>query len=159
MHKPHKRPWKHHNLFSYVNRVKAYFGSITFSHIFRESNCMANCMAKQGVQRSSEFVAWFWPNHQSCGSAYMSSAVMLLRLYLFCFVKESLTMSSLWWILLVLPGSITSLSSLCRVICDFLVFLLLFSLRLRFVFFMAFCHNMIFCSLCTNLARFWCLMI
>jgi ribonuclease HI len=58
MNKPHNRPWKHHNLFSSVNRLKAYFGSITFSHIFRESNCMADCMAKQGVQRSSDFVAW-----------------------------------------------------------------------------------------------------
>jgi len=58
MNKPHNRPWKHHNLFSSVNRLKAYFGSITFSHIFRESNCMTDCMAKQGVQRSSDFVAW-----------------------------------------------------------------------------------------------------
>jgi len=58
MNKPHSRPWKHHNLFSSVNRLKAYFGSIIFSHIFRESNCVVDCMAKQGVQRSSEFVAW-----------------------------------------------------------------------------------------------------
>ncbi|XP_073266626.1 uncharacterized protein [Populus alba] len=57
MNKPHSRPWKHHNLFSFVNKLKAYFGSITFSHIFHESNCMADCMAKQGVRRSSEFVA------------------------------------------------------------------------------------------------------
>jgi hypothetical protein len=41
-----------------VNRLKAYFSSITFSHIFCESNCMADCMAKQRVQRSSDFVAW-----------------------------------------------------------------------------------------------------
>ena len=46
---------KHHNLFSFVNKLNAYFGLITYSHIFRESNCMA----KQGVQRSSEFVVWF----------------------------------------------------------------------------------------------------
>jgi ribonuclease HI len=30
MHKPHIRPWKHHNLFSSVNRLNAFFGSITF---------------------------------------------------------------------------------------------------------------------------------
>jgi ribonuclease HI len=59
MHKPHNYPWKHHNLFSYINRLNAYFGSITYSHIFRESNYMADCMAKQGVRRSSDFVAWF----------------------------------------------------------------------------------------------------
>jgi len=59
MHKPHNRPWKHHNLFFSVNRLNVYFGSITYSHIFRESNYMANCMAKQGGRRSSEFVAWF----------------------------------------------------------------------------------------------------
>jgi ribonuclease HI len=41
MYKPHIRPWKHHNLFSFVNRLNAFFGSITFSHIFRESNCLA----------------------------------------------------------------------------------------------------------------------
>jgi ribonuclease HI len=58
MNKPHSRPWKHHNLFSSVNRLKPYFGSITLSHIFRESNCMADCMAKQGVRRSNEFVVW-----------------------------------------------------------------------------------------------------
>ena len=58
MNNPRSRPWKHHNLFSLVNRLKAYFGSITFSHIFRESNCMADGLAKQGVRRSSEFVAW-----------------------------------------------------------------------------------------------------
>lgn len=58
MNNPLSRHWKHHNLFSYVNRLKAYFVSITFSHIFRESNCMADGLAKQGVRRSSEFVAW-----------------------------------------------------------------------------------------------------
>ena len=58
MNNPLSRPYKHHNLFSFVNRLKAYFGSITFSHIFRESNCMADYLAKQGVRRSSEFVAW-----------------------------------------------------------------------------------------------------
>ncbi|XP_073261506.1 uncharacterized protein [Populus alba] len=58
MTNPLSRPWKHHNLFSYVNRLKAYFSSITFSHIFHESNSMADGLAKQGVRRSSEFVAW-----------------------------------------------------------------------------------------------------
>ena len=58
MNNPLSHSWKHHNLFSFVNRLKAYFGSITFSHIFRESNCMANDLAKQGVRRPSEFVAW-----------------------------------------------------------------------------------------------------
>ncbi|XP_061958903.1 uncharacterized protein LOC133680094 [Populus nigra] len=57
MHKPHNRPWKHHNFFSSVNRLNVYFGLITYSHIFHESNCMTNCMAKQGMRRSSEFVA------------------------------------------------------------------------------------------------------
>ena len=155
MHKPHNCHWKHHNIFSSVNRLNVYFGLITYSHIFRESNCMA----KQEVRRSSEFVAWFWLNHQSCGPTYVSSTVMLLRLFLFCFVEENLAMSSFWWILLVLPGSISLFSSLCRAICYYLFFLLFIYLRLCFVFFMAFFHNMIFCSLCTNLARFWRLMI
>jgi hypothetical protein len=28
---------------------------------------MADFMAKQGVQRSSDFIAWFWTIHQSYG--------------------------------------------------------------------------------------------
>jgi ribonuclease HI len=59
MHNPHNRPWMHHKLFSSVNGLNAYFGSITYTHVFRESNYMADYMAKQGVRRSSEFVAWF----------------------------------------------------------------------------------------------------
>eukprot|EP00258_Populus_trichocarpa_P025894 XP_024441913.1 chaperonin 60 subunit alpha 2, chloroplastic [Populus trichocarpa] len=48
MNKPHSRPWKHHNLFSSVNRLKVYFGSITFSHIFREI-CIFSFPVKFGV--------------------------------------------------------------------------------------------------------------
>jgi ribonuclease HI len=27
--------------------------------VYRESNSLADCMAKQGVRRSSDFIAWF----------------------------------------------------------------------------------------------------
>jgi len=59
MYNPYNRPWMHHKLFSSVIRLTTYFGSITFTHVFRESNYMADFMAKQGVQRSSDFIAWF----------------------------------------------------------------------------------------------------
>jgi ribonuclease HI len=46
MHNPHNKSWMHHKLFSSINRLNAYFGSITYTHVFRESNYMANYMAK-----------------------------------------------------------------------------------------------------------------
>ena len=58
MNNPHNRPWLHHNLFSSIQRLASCFGSLTFTHSFRESNHMADHMAKQGVFRNTEFVAW-----------------------------------------------------------------------------------------------------
>jgi ribonuclease HI len=58
MNNPHNRPWLHHKLFSLVERLASCFGSITFTHSYRESNHMADHLAKQGVRRTSEFVAW-----------------------------------------------------------------------------------------------------
>jgi hypothetical protein len=40
--------------------VLDFFGSIIFSHVYRESNSLADCMTKQGVWRSSDFISWFW---------------------------------------------------------------------------------------------------
>jgi hypothetical protein len=61
MHNSHNRPWMHRELFSTVQRLTRFFGSITFSHMsYRESNSLADCMAKQGVRRSNDFIAWFW---------------------------------------------------------------------------------------------------
>jgi ribonuclease HI len=60
MHNSHNRPWMHWELFSTVQRLTRFFGSITFSHVYRESNSLANCMVKQGVRRSCDFIAWFW---------------------------------------------------------------------------------------------------
>jgi len=59
MHNSHNRPWMHRELFSTVQRLTRFFSSITFSHVYRESNSLADCMAKQGVRRSSDFIAWF----------------------------------------------------------------------------------------------------
>jgi len=89
MHNPHNRQWMHHKLFSSVNGLNAYFGSITYTHVFRESNYMADYMAKQGVRRSSEFVAWFWIIHQSCGSSCVFYVVMLVRIWLVDLWEES----------------------------------------------------------------------
>jgi ribonuclease HI len=58
MNNPRNRPWLHHKLFSSVKRLVSRFGSITFTHSYHESNHMAVHLAKQGVRRSSEFVAW-----------------------------------------------------------------------------------------------------
>jgi len=52
------------------------------------------------------------------------------------------------------PSFVASLSSLFSAICGSLAFLFFISLSLRFVLFVVFCHNIILCSLCTNLARF-----
>ena len=59
MHNPHNRPWMHQELFSIVQRLTRFFGLITFAHVYRESSNMADCMAKQGVRKSSDFIAWF----------------------------------------------------------------------------------------------------
>jgi len=58
MNNPHNRPWLHHNLFSSIQRLASCFGSLTFTHSLREINHMADHMAKQGVFRNTEFVAW-----------------------------------------------------------------------------------------------------
>jgi ribonuclease HI len=49
MNNPHNRPWLHHNLFSSVQRLATCFGSLTLTHSLRESNHMADHLAKQGV--------------------------------------------------------------------------------------------------------------
>ncbi|KAJ6917613.1 hypothetical protein NC652_019831 [Populus alba x Populus x berolinensis] len=41
-----------------VKRLASCFDSITYSHSYRESNHMADHLAKQGVHRISDFVAW-----------------------------------------------------------------------------------------------------
>jgi ribonuclease HI len=58
MNNPYNRPWLHQILFSSIQRLASCFGSITFTHSFRESNHMADHMAKQGVFRNTKFVAW-----------------------------------------------------------------------------------------------------
>jgi len=105
MNKPHSRPWKHYNLFSSVNRLKPYFGSITFSHIFCESNCMADCMAKQGVRRSSEFVTLLWLHHFSVALLLCLLPLCLWVIsVMFCrgmFSFELIRMDILWFSLLL----------------------------------------------------------
>jgi ribonuclease HI len=58
MNNPRNRPWLHHKLFSSFKRLVSRFGSITFTHSYHESNHMADHLAKQGMRRTSEFVAW-----------------------------------------------------------------------------------------------------
>jgi len=60
MNNPHNRPWIHHKLFSLAQRLALCFDSITYTHSYRESNHMADHLAKQGVHRISDFVAWLW---------------------------------------------------------------------------------------------------
>jgi ribonuclease HI len=45
-------------LFSSAKRLASCFDSITYTHSYRESNHMADHLAKQGVHRISDFVAW-----------------------------------------------------------------------------------------------------
>lgn len=58
MNNSYNRPWIHHKLFSSAQRLASCFDSITYSHSYRESNHMADHLAKQGVHRISDFVAW-----------------------------------------------------------------------------------------------------
>jgi len=58
MNNPRNGPWLHHKLFFSVKRLVSRVGSITFIHSYNESNHMADHLAKQGVRRTSEFVAW-----------------------------------------------------------------------------------------------------
>jgi len=58
MNNPHNRPWIHHKLFSSAQRLASCFDSITYTHSYRESNHMEDHLAKQGVHRISDFVAW-----------------------------------------------------------------------------------------------------
>jgi len=58
MNNPHNRPWIHHKLFSSTQRLASCFDSISYTHSYRESNHMADHLAKQGVHRISDFVAW-----------------------------------------------------------------------------------------------------
>ena len=58
MNNSYNRPWIHHNLFSSAQRLASCFDSITYTHSYRESNHMADHLAKQGVHIISDFVAW-----------------------------------------------------------------------------------------------------
>jgi len=58
MNNPNNRPWIHHKLFSSAKRLASCFDSITYTHFYRESNHMADHLAKQGVHRISDFVDW-----------------------------------------------------------------------------------------------------
>eukprot|EP00258_Populus_trichocarpa_P028500 XP_024444519.1 uncharacterized protein LOC112324681 [Populus trichocarpa] len=58
MNNLHNRPWIHHKLFSSAQRLASCFDSITYTYSYRESNHMADHLAKQRVHRISDFVAW-----------------------------------------------------------------------------------------------------
>jgi ribonuclease HI len=58
MNNLHNRPWIHHKLFSSAQRLASGFDSITYTYSYQKSNHMADHLAKQGVHRISDFVAW-----------------------------------------------------------------------------------------------------
>jgi len=60
MNNPHNRHWIHHKLFSSAQRLASCFDSITYTRSYWESNHMADHLAKQGVHRISDFIAWLW---------------------------------------------------------------------------------------------------
>jgi hypothetical protein len=49
-----------HKLFSSAQRLASCFDSITYTYSYRENNHMVDHLAKQGVHRISDFVAWLW---------------------------------------------------------------------------------------------------
>jgi ribonuclease HI len=51
-------PWKYHNLFICAFRYADLLGSVSYCHVLREANHMVDNLAKQGVNRVSEFLAW-----------------------------------------------------------------------------------------------------
>ena len=52
------RPWQMHKEFSSIENLKGRFQLISFIHTFRENNCMADSLAKQGTHRPTDFTAW-----------------------------------------------------------------------------------------------------
>ena len=51
-------PWKLHNELCLIDNLKAGFPLISFVHTLRENNSMADTLAKQGVFRDRDFIAW-----------------------------------------------------------------------------------------------------
>ena len=51
-------PWKYNNLFNKLQNLCLGLGKISFVHIFREANHFADFVAKTGVHRTSDLVAW-----------------------------------------------------------------------------------------------------
>jgi len=58
--KPCSRPWKIHDLFVKFSRFSSVFGNVSFCHTLREANFMVDSLAKQGVNRMEEHMAWIW---------------------------------------------------------------------------------------------------
>jgi hypothetical protein len=58
MSKPTFRPSYFHELFILSARFSSTLGAVFFSHVLGEANHFANGLAKQGVSRVEEFIAW-----------------------------------------------------------------------------------------------------
>jgi hypothetical protein len=52
--------WIDHCLFNFASRFSSALVSVKSSHVPREGNFMADALAKQGVKRICELVAWLW---------------------------------------------------------------------------------------------------
>lgn len=56
--KSDSRPWKFSNLFNRLSNLLEIIGHVTFVYIFREANFFADSLAKLGVSRISNLIAW-----------------------------------------------------------------------------------------------------
>jgi len=62
MLKPCNRPWYYiyHELFILASQLSSAMGSVFFFHTRMEANHMTDHLAKQGVSRNGESVAWLY---------------------------------------------------------------------------------------------------
>ena len=51
-------PWEFHYVQSLIDNLKATLHNVSFVHTMRENNFMADTLAKQGVYRDCDFIAW-----------------------------------------------------------------------------------------------------
>uniref|UniRef100_A0A2C9WFP6 RNase H type-1 domain-containing protein n=1 Tax=Manihot esculenta TaxID=3983 RepID=A0A2C9WFP6_MANES len=59
---PNNRPWRLQLVFNTIDNLRMKIGNVSFHDVFRDRNHVVDQLAKQGVSRNSDFVAWIEPD-------------------------------------------------------------------------------------------------
>jgi len=70
--------WIDHCLFNFASRFSSALVSVKSSHVPREGNFMADALAKQGVKRICELVAWWLGSDILFSPGYLNLSVIFM---------------------------------------------------------------------------------